>query len=432
MIKPNKQVIFVLAQLVILSFVIPIDTDLVKSNPVTIDLTQGWPTATPEEVGMSSAQLEQMYQYIIDHEELGIDSISILKNGFLCYDKDFEYYNYSDIHNTFSVTKSFTSTLIGIANYSGMITNLDEPVVEIFSDRTIQNLDSRKEAMTIRHLLEMRSGLEWNELDEPMYVNEISYNNYSFHSNVTNAYPGTWLRYFNLENDFPRQLNSSDWVQYVLDKPMVAEPGTEWEYNTGVTHLLSAIFTNKTGMSLETYAKQYLFDPMNISNYIWWKDPTSQSELSVGGGGLWLQPEDMLKFGYLYLNNGTWNNSQIIPELWIYESTKDYSPALGNLGYGYQWWIDNGKEYYFALGHRGQIILVQPDHDLVVVITACGNEDTILASIVNIFIFSALLPEETSTSTTTTTTTTTTPAHGWYIPLLLFTLVSIIFMRRLK
>jgi CubicO group peptidase (beta-lactamase class C family) len=428
--KPNKQVIIILVQLVILSFVIPIDTELVKSNPVTIYSTQGWPTATPEEVGMSSTRLEQMYQHIIDHEELGVDSVSILKNGFLCYDKYFDYYNYSNIHNMFSVTKSFTSTLIGIANYSGMITNLDESVLEIFSNRTIENLDSRKEAMTIRHLLEMRSGLEWNELDEPVYREgkEISYNNYTFHTNVTDAYPGTWLGHFNPVNDFPRQLNSTDWIQYVLDKPMVAEPGTEWYYNTGVSHLLSAIFTEKTGKSLEAFAKEHLFDPMNFSDYTWWKDPYDPSELNVGGGGLWLQPEDMLKYGYLYLNNGTWNNSQIIPELWIYESTKDYSPALGNLGYGYQWWIDTAKDYYFALGHRGQIILVQPENDLVVVITACGNEDTILASIVNVFIFSALLPKDTSTSTTTTTTTTPTP--GWYVPLLLFTLVSMIFVKR--
>ncbi|MFW9904333.1 MAG: serine hydrolase domain-containing protein [Candidatus Thorarchaeota archaeon] len=395
--------IIILNCLFLFAFELPIDVENVKSYPSTTYPINGWMTATPEEVGINSTKLEKTYQYILDHEELGIDSVSIVKNGYLCYKKYFEFFNYSNIHNTYSITKSVTSALIGIANSTGMITNLDEPVVEIFSNRTIQNLDARKEAMTIRHLLEMRSGLEWNELAVPYWREVIPSDNYILRTNTTNAYPGTWLNYYNPENDFPRQLNSTDWIQYILDKPMVAEPGAMFTYSTGVAHLLSAILREKTGLNPEVFAKQYLFDPLNITEYLWWKDP---SGLSVGGAGLWLTPNDMLKIGYLYLKNGEWNNTQILPETWI-ESSKDLISNLGfGYGYGYQWWINNEYTYYFALGLGGQIILVKPDRDLVVAITAWESiEDEVLQSLINVHLLKAFIGEDTSTPVTTTAAT---------------------------
>jgi CubicO group peptidase (beta-lactamase class C family) len=372
--------------------------------------SNGWMTTTPQEVGVSSAQLDKMNQYIADHSELGIDSISIVKNGFLCYEKYYEYYNHSNLHNTFSVAKSVISALIGIANSTGLIDNLDEPVVEIFANRTIQNLDTRKEAMTIRHLLQMRSGLGMNDLDVDYWSELIPYNNFAYRTNTSNAYPGTWLNFFNPENDFVRLINSSDWIQFALDKPMAADPGTEFVYSDSVTHLLSAIIREKTGMIPETFAKQYLFDPLNITEYLWWKDP---SGLNFGGGALWLTPNDMLKFGYLYLNNGVWNSTQIIPESWIQESNQNHNPDLGVAGYsyGYQWWLDISKEYDFALGLGGQMILVKPDLDAVVAITSWESvEGAVLTSVVNGFILKALNGEDPFIPPTTTTTTTTTTA----------------------
>jgi CubicO group peptidase (beta-lactamase class C family) len=400
--KKKYQLTILLTCLALFSLKLPLEVENVTSYPVNTYPTNGWPTATLEEVGIYTSRVEQMYQYIVGHEELGIESIAIVKNGYLCYEKEFEFYNYSTIHNT--ITKSVTSTLIGIANSTGMITDLDEPVVEIFTNRTIQNLDAKKEAITIRHLLAMRSGLEWNELDVAYFTQIIPFNDFTMRTNTTNGYPGTWIDYYNPENDFPRQINTSDWIQYVLDKPMVADPGTEFYYNTGVTHLLSAILREKTGMNPEAFAKQYLFDPLNITDYHWWKDP---SGLSIGGAGLWLTPHDMLKIGYLYLNNGNWNNTQIIPETWIQESSQDHSPEFHTeYGYGYQWWINKPRKYYFALGLGGQTILVLPDKELVVAITAWESvEDIILTSVINTYILKLMDPPTPTTTTTTTTTT---------------------------
>jgi CubicO group peptidase (beta-lactamase class C family) len=387
----------------LISFNNPVIVGNIDLSLTTLNPSNEWMTATPEEVGLYTTRLEQMYQYILGHDELGIDSISIVKNGYLCYEKKFEYFNYSNLHNTFSVTKSVINTLIGIANSTGLIPDLDEPIVEIFANRTIQNLDTRKEAMTIRHLLKMQSGLELNDLDVAYFTQTIPYNDFSFRTNISNGYPGTWLNFFNPINDFTRLINSSDWVQFALDRPMAVEPGTEFYYSDCVAHLLSAILREKTGMIPETFAKQYLFDPLNITQYVWWKDP---SGINYGGGGLWLTPHDMLKIGYLYLKNGEWNNTQIIPEVWIQESSQDHNPEFHDeYGYGNQWWINKKRNYYFALGLGGQTILVKPDMEFVVVITSWESvEDIILTSLINTYVLKVGDPPMPTTTTSTTTT----------------------------
>jgi CubicO group peptidase (beta-lactamase class C family) len=281
-----------------------------------------------------------------------------------------------------------------------MISDLDESVVEIFSNRTIQNIDSRKEAMTIRHLLEMKSGLEVNDFSVPYFSGTISHSDFAFRTNTTNVFPGTWLTFLFPENDFTRLMVSSDWTQFALDKPMAVEPGTEWRYSDCITHLLSAIIREKTGMNTEAFASQYLFDPLNITDYLWWEDP---SGLSLGADGLWLHPNDMLKFGYLYLNNGEWNDAQIIPSAWVKTSTKDHS---GKGNYGYQWWLDGTRNFYYASGLGGQLIFVKPDANLVVVFTAWESGALTPDIVFTSFILKALIEQDTSSPATATTTTT--------------------------
>ncbi len=366
--------------------------------------TNGWLRADPEDLGMNSTELDRMYQAIIS-QNVGIDSIQIVRYGYLCYEEYFEYYNSTNIHNTHSITKSVISALIGIANATGMITNLDEPVVEIFSNRTIQNQDARKEAMTIRHLLEMRSGLDVNDLSVSYTTTSIPFNDFTFRTNTSNVMPGTWVKYLNPVNDFTRLITSDDWIQFALDKPMESDPGTKFAYSDCITHLLSAIIREKTGMNTENFAKQYLFDPLNITEYLWWEDP---SGLSMGADGLWLTPHDMLKIGYLYLNLGKWNDAQIIPSDWVIKSTQDYSPESG-FDYGYQWWLDSSNDYYYADGWGGQHIIIKPDKDLVVVFTAWDPTSIMLF---NAFILDAVVADVSvtcPTTTPTTTSTTTTP-----------------------
>ncbi len=365
----------------------------------------GWLRTDPEDLGMNSTELDRMYQVMIA-QNVGIDSIHIVRYGYLCYEKYFEYYNYTAIHCTHSVTKSVISALIGIANATGMIKNLDEPIVEIFSNRTIQNLDSRKEVLTIRHLLEMRSGLDVNDLSESYTTAPIPFNDFAFRTNTTNVPPGTWINYLNPDNDFTRLITSDDWIQFALDKPMESEPGSNFAYSDCITHLLSAIIREKTGMNTENFAKQYLFDPLNITEYLWWVDP---SGLSMGADGLWLNPYDMLKIGYLYLNLGKWNDLQIIPSDWVLKSIQNYSPELGGYGYGYQWWLDINNDYYYADGWGGQHIIIKPNRDLVVVFTAWDASSITLS---NAFILDAIVTDVSVTCpiiTTTTTSTTTSP-----------------------
>ncbi|MFX0091580.1 MAG: serine hydrolase domain-containing protein [Candidatus Hodarchaeota archaeon] len=338
--------------------------------------TNGWRTSSPEAQNLNSTKLNAMCDNIAE-SDIGVDSIAIVRNGFLVYEKVFEYYNYSPMHHLFSSTKSITSILIGIANQTGYITNLDQPVLEIFSDRNFTNMDSRKQSMTIRHLLKMESGLEWNE--DPITNSSVDKHDYALLSNHTNFYFDNWP--ICLESKAVQMvLLNTDWVQFILDQPMRDEPGTRFEYSTGVAHLLSAIIQNKTGMKAADFAKLTLFDPLNISNYYWWTDPMG---ITTGGHGLWMTPLDMLKIGYLYLNNGTWNNRQIVPKEWVQESTEPYNLGLrlnnNDWWYGYLWWVDNYTNTMQTGGFGGQFIFIKPDENLVVSITASehGFEESV-------------------------------------------------------
>ncbi|MFX1536113.1 MAG: serine hydrolase domain-containing protein [Promethearchaeota archaeon] len=361
--------------------------------------TNGWRTSSPEAQSLNSKKLDAMGDNIAELD-IGVDSIAIVRNGFLVYEELFEYYNYSPIHHLFSSTKSITSILIGIANHTGYITNLDQPILEIFSERNFTNMDSRKQSITIRHLLKMESGLEWNE--DPLTDGPVEKHNYPLLSNHTNFYFDNWP--VSLESKTVQMLLlSTDWVQFVLDLPMRDEPGTKFEYSTGVSHLLSAIIQNKTGMKTEDFAKCFLFDPLNITNYYWWNDPVG---ITTGGHGLWMTPLDMLKIGYLYLNNGTWNNRQIVTKEWVQESTEPYNLGLhlnnNDWWYGYQWWVDNFTNTMQTGGFGGQFIFIKPDEDLVVSITASehGTEESVSYFFYNFILDSITHPIQASTGLT--------------------------------
>lgn len=301
----------------------------------------GWRSSVPEEQGVSSQKLNEMEDYI-ENQNLRnyIDSILIVRNGYLVYEWYPSIgYNEDIRHHIFSCTKVFTSALIGIAIEEGYIGGVDDYVLDYFPNRTINNLDARKEAMTIRHLLTMTSGLEWN--DNPnFYQMEVS----------------------------------SNWAQYVLDRPMEFQPGTVWNYNTGCSHLLSVILNEVTPYGTRAYAIEKIFNPLNITNYIWNNDAQG---IPIGGTQLFITPRDMAKFGYLYLKNGYWNGTQLIPSNWVVESRTavvsfEFEQGHGS-GYGYQWWTYNLANGYAARGSNQQHIYVIPDLNLVVVST--GNTE---------------------------------------------------------
>lgn len=228
--------------------------------------------------------------------------------------------------NIKSASKSVISALVGIAIQQGYIDSVQHPVLDYFPERTIAHNDARKQAMTLEHLLTMTSGLE---SDRDMG-------------------------------------HSQDWVQFMLDQPMVAEPGVKFDYNSGNTHLLSAILQKTTGMRPEEFAQANLFAPLGITHVTWDTDP---SGLNIGGWGLRMTPRDMAKFGYLYLHGGEWNGQQVVPANWVKMATQRHIDTDDGRGYGYAWWqLSFGG--YAALGYGGQQILVFPERDMIVVFTS--------------------------------------------------------------
>ncbi|MHA2271092.1 MAG: serine hydrolase domain-containing protein [Candidatus Hodarchaeales archaeon] len=338
------------------------NTSLVISNDIYYP-TNGWRSSSPEKQGMAFEDLTAMAR-VIDEWKLAIDSIHILRNGFLVYEKYYPYFDATNIHQLFSTTKSLTSILIGIANNSGFITNLDQPILELFTERYFANVDDSKRNITIRHLLGMECGIAWPEWSVP-YLISVDPTDYDIIANSTDLNFDNWE--FNPDNIVVQMAMSNDWFQFILDQPMESLPGLSFSYNSGASHLLSVILQKKTGMTTVQFAKKYLFDPLGIVEYSWGTDPAGHA---IGGYGLWLTPEDMAKIGYLFLQNGTWGGEQVITEEWVHESTRTRHVVNYQRGYGYQWWIDLDNDAYYTAGFGGQIIFIKPDDRLIAVLTA--------------------------------------------------------------
>jgi CubicO group peptidase (beta-lactamase class C family) len=165
---------------------------------------------------------------------------------------------------------------------------------------------------------------------------------------------------------------SDDWVGYVLDKPVIEPPGTQFNYCSGCSHILSSILQQATGVNTVDFAEETLFTPLGITRYQW---ETDSSGLSNGGWGLHLTPREMAKLGYLYLHDGKWDGQQIVSSGWVKLATQKHTETDGELGYGYQWWTYPRYEAYSALGLNGQTIFVVPGSDLIVVTTAGSFEN---------------------------------------------------------
>jgi CubicO group peptidase (beta-lactamase class C family) len=166
-------------------------------------------------------------------------------------------------------------------------------------------------------------------------------------------------------------------VQFILDLPMTDRPGTRWNYNGGTSHLLSALVTgfSDTGDTLG-FAREFLFEPIGVTESVWER---AGDGICQGGGGLYLRPRDMARFGLLYLNEGVWLGQQVVPRAFVTEavSTHSYLNSQQTFGYGFQsWWTYPEDGVYYAAGYRGQKIYVVPDLELVVVFTADMDDES--------------------------------------------------------
>jgi len=285
---------------------------------------------------MGSVRLADMLE-AIRKERHDIDSVSVVRHGYLVVDATVYPFRPDTKHVIHSCTKSVVSALVGIAIDQGHIEGVEQPVLDIFSRRTVANVDERKQAMTLEHVLMMANGLECRD-----------------------SYLYRW-------QGLNQMRGAGDWVQFMLDLPMAEAPGARFEYCNGGSFLLSAIIQETTGQTTLAFAQEHLFGPLGITDVDW---PANPQGITIGWGDLRLKPHDMARFGYLYLHEGRWGDKQVVPAEWVKASTRRHI-AAGTLsdGYGYQWWVDDAG-YYMALGYAGQYIVVVPDQDMVVVFTS--------------------------------------------------------------
>jgi CubicO group peptidase (beta-lactamase class C family) len=301
--------------------------------------TESWATSTPEEQGMDSGKLKALMAYIDEHD-MAVDSILVVRHGRIVLEEYGPGYTPSLRHPLYSVTKSVTSMLVGIAIDQGFIEGLDVPVTRLLPDYDSANPDPRREQMTLEHLLTMSDGIDWREHDFP---------------------------YEDDRNIVGQAELSADAVQFVLDRPMARAPGEAWAYNSGASILLGAILEEATGRNLVLFAREVLFDPIGVGTVYW--EQMSDGHYQTGGG-LHMAPRDMARLGYLMLHNGNWNGEQIVPADWVARSTRTHYQAFGPYGYGYQWQILPGGRGYRAEGLYQQYIYVLPEADMVIVATA--------------------------------------------------------------
>ncbi|OQX98470.1 MAG: hypothetical protein B6I20_11010 [Bacteroidetes bacterium 4572_117] len=314
--------------------------------------TNGWKTCKPEEVGMDPEKLKQLNEEISILLKIHADihSVLIVKNGYIVAEQYYsDEFNADSVHYINSCTKSITSALMGIAINKGIISDVNQKMTGFFPEYEIDNLTADKQNITLEQMLMMSTGLEWYEME---------------------------YAYDDERNSFYQWVRSDDRVKYVLDLPMTAIPGTGFNYNTGVSHLLSAIIQKESGIRTDSFAMKNLFEPLGINEFLWFIEP---NDIPTGGHGLRLSPHDMAKFGYLYLKNGVWDGTQVVPENWVKESSKPLIQRkyITDFYYGYQWWV-RPDGYYCAVGYAGQWIYIVPDSNLVVVFTNSLSEDDYL------------------------------------------------------
>ena len=302
-------------------------------NETRTDIALGnkWPDASSELYNENSGKLKEAVTKL---DQLGfVRSLIVVHDNKLVIEKYFDEVKSQDSENIHSASKSILSALVGIAINEGYIQDVNQSISNFLPAKYFEDKNREKKDITIHHLLAMTSGIKWHENDTE----------------------------YDISGD-------EDWIHSIISLEQVHTPGNVFNYSTGNTHLLSAILTNATGMPLKEFAEKYMFEDMDISVEYWHTDPNGYYS---GGCNLFITPIEMAKFGQLYLNQGTWNENQIISKDWIDISFNN----INNDEYGYLWWLNNIDSYDVktAWGFSGQMIHVVPELDLVVVMTTDSN-----------------------------------------------------------
>ena len=302
--------------------------------------TNGWKVSSPEEQGMSSPELLQLLMHI-QKQEFNINSLLIIKNGYIVLDTYFHPFREGQKHAIYSCTKSILSTLIGIALKKDYIKNTDQTVLEFFPEIEITENSQDKKEITLKDVLSMNSSID----DQNSYIDR-------------------W-------QNFDKMNNQKDWLNFILNLPLISASGTEFDYNNMTYFILSAIIRQTTGMSVSEFAEKELFIPLGITDIIW---PENRYDMSLESFDVRMHPYDLAKIGFLYLNNGKWDEDRLLSESFVKESTKSqvFENSLKKY-FGYQWWVDS-KDVFMAIGYAGQYLIIDNPHKLIIVITGTLKE----------------------------------------------------------
>jgi CubicO group peptidase (beta-lactamase class C family) len=329
-------------------------------QPISAWPTHGWRTAAPQDQGMDPGTLAG----IDDEARLvfpALRSVLVVRHGVLVLERYYHGATQATYFNSFSVTKSVTSALIGIALGEHTLGGLDQPIGRLLATHLPPRPDPRLRSATVEQVLTMTAGLP---------------------PDPTDGAPPSLVH-----------APASDWVRFVLGQHPATTPGSRFAYSSDGSHLLSAIIADATGQTTLRYAQAKLFAPLGIASddpfepvfaprnqaayqragFAW---PTDPQGYHLGYGFLKLTARDLAKFGYLYLKGGTWEGRQVIPAAYVRAATQPQVPTGGTFGpftgYGYQWWTttEQGHQAFAAMGLGGQLIEVVPDLDLVVVMTS--------------------------------------------------------------
>ncbi|MBN8468551.1 serine hydrolase [Corallococcus exiguus] len=296
-------------------------------------LDDGWAVASFEDTGTQRPWFDALEHDVSEGTVEAPDAVLVARGGQLVYERYWNDFTREKAHDLRSATKSVTSLLVGMAHERGLLPDLDAPVLPLLPHLApVKNADPRKERITLRHLLQMRSGLSCDDWDPESPGNE------------------------------ERMYDTDDWARFIVDVPMRDEPGTVTRYCTGGVVLLGAVLEHVSGRSITDLSREWLFTPMQVQDVTW--QPAGKKGTDTGGH-LRLRPRDFLKVGQLMLDGGAWQGERRVSEAWVAESVKALGP-LGDANYGLLWWsarfVIQGTpvEVSFARGNGGQYIFVAP------------------------------------------------------------------------
>jgi len=319
--------------------------DIVRTPVHTQRSPYEWPVSTPEDQYMDSTLVENAMKEV---EKLSfVRSILIIRNGYLVGERYFRGFQPTDTI-PFRWAHGFLGALVGIAMQENYLQSIQQKMMDFFPEYAHADLDPEKYDITIRDLLTMKAGFNFEERGEDAWNNLLA---------------------------------SSNWVQYIIDLLLINTPSETFTFGSPQPHLISAILTKATGMSTYDFAETYLFQPLGISINKWGQDPQG---IYKGGWDMEFTPRDLARLGYLFLNNGTVDGKQYFSQEWAQESVETLHNfnQLGNgpfgceevesWGYGYYWHTSAVLDYpmYFQAGYGGQLVLVIPDLNIILVITA--------------------------------------------------------------